>query len=254
MPRRSSSPTMKDIARRARVSIGTVSRVLNRHQDVDEALKTRVEAVARKVGYQFSDRTRSAVHTKSRIIGLIHCNDFALSAAQSLLLLGIEEHCSSRGYYLLFARHNHAPETSVAELKIPAIVQTPGLADCVILAGSIERNLLAAFDRCGRRYVLLANELADSPPRSKQRVLVQYDDAGGCCEATRYLAHLGHKHIWYLGDGSRSWNRNRLSGYLRAMSELALEPYVHTIALSDDEFENGQAGVSYVLEQQWPLT
>lgn len=245
---------MRDIARRANVSIGTVSRVLNRHEDVDEELRTRVEAVARKVGYRFSARTRSVVYTKSRIIGLILCNDFGLSSAQSLLLLGIEEYCSSAGYYLLFARHSHAQGASVNGLEIPSVVQTPGLADCVILAGTIEENLLSAFDRSGLRYVLLANELADPNVRVKQRVLVQYDDAGGCYEAVRYLAQLGHKHIWYIGDASRSWNRNRLNGYIRAITELQLEQHVHTIALSDDEFENGQAGVSYITEQQWPLT
>lgn len=245
---------MKDIARRANVSIGTVSRVLNRHEDVDEELKTRVETVARKVGYRFSERTRSAVHTKSRIIGLILCNDFGLSSEQSLLLLGIEEYCSSAGYYLLFARHTHAPATAANGLEIPSVVQTPGLADCVILAGAIQENLLLAFDRCGFSYVLLANQLADPSDHGKQRVLVQYDDAGGCYEAVRYLAQLGHEDIWYIGDGSRSWNRNRLSGYIRAVSELDLEQHVHTIALSDDEFDNGLAGVSYILEQQWPMT
>ena len=38
------------------------------------------------------------------------------------------------------------------------------------------------------------------------------------------------------------------------MSHLGLEPHVHTIALSDDEFENGQAAVAYILEQGWPVT
>jgi DNA-binding LacI/PurR family transcriptional regulator len=245
---------MRDIARRANVSIGTVSRVLNRHDDVDQELRTRVEAVARKVGYRLSTRTRISVHTKSRIIGLILCNDFGLSPPQSLLLLGIEEYCSSAGYYLLFARHSHASGASATGIEIPSVVQTPGLADCVILAGSIGENLLSAFDRSGFRYVLLANELADPRPPAKQRVLVLYDDAGGCYQAVRYLAQLGHKHIWYIGDASRPWNRNRLNGYVRAISELELEQHVHTIALSDDEFENGQAAVSYIAEQKWPLT
>jgi len=69
MPRRSAFPTMREIAKRASVSIGTVSRVLNRHEDVDSELRGRVESIAREVGYEFSARTRSVVQTKSRIIG-----------------------------------------------------------------------------------------------------------------------------------------------------------------------------------------
>ena len=69
---------MKEIAARANVSIGTVSRVLNRRDDVDEKLRARVEDTARKLGYRLSARTRAAVQTQSRIIGLILCNDFGL--------------------------------------------------------------------------------------------------------------------------------------------------------------------------------
>src|SRR6476469_2062418 len=109
MKRRSSTRTMKDIAFRAKVSIGTVSRVLNRHEDVDEQLRSRVEAVVGKLGYRLNWRTRSVVHAKSRIIGLTLCNDFDLSSAQSYLLIGVEEHAADAGYDLLFARHQYSP-------------------------------------------------------------------------------------------------------------------------------------------------
>lgn len=254
MRRRSSTPTMKDIAEGANVSIGTVSRVLNRHQDVDEELRARVEAVVRKLGYQLNSRTRGVVHAKSRIIGLILCNDFGLSSAQSLLLLGVEEYCADAGYYLLFARHQFPHELDSDKLQIPGVIETPGLADCVIIAGSIHENILSAFDRHGLKYVLLANHVVDSGDHGIQNSHVRYNDAGGCYEATRYLAQLGHTHIWYIGDASKPWHKNRYMGYAKAMTELGMEPHIHTIALSDDEFENGQAAVSYILEQGWPVT
>ena len=245
---------MREIAQRASVSIGTVSRVLNRHQDVDSELRERVESVARKVGYQFSARTRNAVQTKSRIIGLILMNNPGLSSSQSLMLLGIEEYCSAAGYCLLFARHQHEPNAAAGNWEAPGIVQTPGLADCFIIAGTIHANMLQTLDEFGLRYVLLRNHLMDMPEPRAHAALVGYDDVGGCFHATRYLAQLGHRHIWYIGDGSRPWHRNRLQGYMRAIEELKLEAHVHSIALSDDEFENGHAAVSYILEQGWPMT
>jgi DNA-binding LacI/PurR family transcriptional regulator len=245
---------MREIARRAKVSIGTVSRVLNRHEDVDRELRDRVEAIAHKVGYQLAARTRGVVHAKSRIISLILLNDVGLSSAQSLLLLGVETHCSEAGYNLLFATHRHAPDATSNKLALPPVVQTPGLADCVIIIGSIHRTALNAFDQHGFRYVLLRNHLMEDAERSLGGTLVGYDDRGGCYQATKYLVQLGHKNIWYIGDESKPWHRNRLSGYSRAMAELQLEPHVHAIALSDDEFENGQAAVSYILDQGWPMT
>lgn len=254
MPRRSSSPTMREIARRANVSIGTVSRVLNRHEDVDRELRDRVEAIAQKIGYQVSARTRGVVHAKSKIIGLILMNDAGLSRAQSLVLLGVETYCSEAGYNLLFARHQHAQDVALDKIELPALVQTPGLADCIIVIGSIHTSTLKAFDEYGFRYVLLRNHLIEDAERPVKGTLVGYDDRGGCYQATKYLVQLGHKHIWYIGDQSKPWHRNRLSGYSQAMAELSLEQHIHTIALSDDEFENGQAAVSYVLDQGWPMT
>jgi LacI family transcriptional regulator len=247
-------PTMKDIATHAKVSIGTVSRVLNRHQDVDNALKTRVEAAARTLGYRLNARTRSVVHTRSRIIGLIQCNDFGLSRGQSLLLQGVEEHCTAAGYCLLFARHHFPEDISSDLLQMPSAVETPGLADCIIVAGSLPSNALAALDRHDFHYVILANHLIDEGEPAKPISYVRYEDESGSYEATRYLAQLGHTHIWYLGDAARSWHRNRYRGYCRAMAELGLEMHVHTIALADDEYENGRAAISYILEQQWPVT
>lgn len=252
--RRSATPTMKDIAERADVSIGTVSRVLNRHSDVDDQLRTRVEAVARKLGYRLRNRTLGAVQSKSRIICLIHCNDFGLSPGQTWLLLGVEQQCADAGYYLLFARFEYSGDASPNQLDVPQVVQTPGLADCVILAGVIHENLLTKFDRQGLSYVLLRNQFLASGANSKARCTVEYDEEGGCYEAVRYLAQLGHRHIWYIGDASRPSDRNHLRGYARAIADCGLEQYVHTIALSDDEFENGQAAISFIIEQGWAMT
>ncbi|MBV8898095.1 MAG: LacI family DNA-binding transcriptional regulator [Acidobacteriaceae bacterium] len=249
MPRRSSRPTMKDIAARANVSIGTVSRVLNRHQDVDSELRQRVEAVVSKLGYRLKARTRSVVHTRARIIGLILCNEFVLSAAHSLLMLGVEEYCAEAGYYLLFARHEFLPDQPVQNVSIPAVTETPGLADCVIMVGTVSSNVLAAFARRGLRYVLLANHLLSPSEQVLGRTShVRYDDELGCYEATKYLAQLGHSQICYIGDDSRPWHISRYEGYQRAMGELGLESNAHKIALSDDDFENGQAAISYILD------
>jgi DNA-binding LacI/PurR family transcriptional regulator len=252
--RRSATPTMKDIAEHARVSIGTVSRVLNRHQDVDKALRTRVESAVRTLGYRLNARTRGVVHTRSRIIGLIQCNDFGLSLAQSLLLQGVEEYCTASGYCLLFARHRFPTDVAPETLRMPSAIETPGLADCVIVAGSIAANALAALNAHDFNYVVLANHLIDQAEPGASSSYVRYDDENGCYEATRYLAQLGHSQILYLGDKSRPWHANRFKGYSRAMAELGLDPHVHTIALADDEYENGQAAISYILEQQWPIT
>jgi DNA-binding LacI/PurR family transcriptional regulator len=166
----------------------------------------------------------------------------------------VEEYCASAGYCLLFARHRFPADVDPDALQMPSVIETPGFADCMIVAGSISPNVLSALDKHEFNYVLLANHLAENGTDKLRCSYVRYDDENGCCEATRYLAQLGHSQIWYIGDASRPWNRSRYKGYARAMAELSLEPHAHTIALSDDEYENGLAAISYILEQRWPVT
>jgi LacI family transcriptional regulator len=244
MPRRAAGPTVRDIAHKAKVSVGTVSRVLNRANDVDARLRSHVETVARRLGYELSTRTRKVVHTQPRTVALVLCEDSSINSAQAQLLLGAEGYLSSAGYSLLFARHGNGAD-------IPAALQTPGLASCIILTGSIQRAFLESLERHGLRYVLLQNHFVDS---GSAHLPVSFDDADGAAQATRYLAELGHRDIWFISDAARSWHTNRLHGYLHAVRQRGLEPHVHTIALADDEFENGRAALTHILDRQWPMT
>lgn len=253
--RASSAPTIKDVAWCAEVSVGTVSRVLKGMPDVDAELKRRVEEAIRDLGYRSSGfRLATARREQARVIAFVLCNESGLSAAHEHLLLGIEEYCSEAKYCLLFARHQYEPNADPIELQLPEVLLNDGLAECVIVAGRNYDNFLSALDAKGISYVLLANHIAHSQPQPEHKNQVRYNDFGGFQEATNYLIQLGHKHIWYIGDTSRPWFLNRYEGYLAAMASHGLEPRAHTVALSDDPYENGQAAVSYILEQNWPLT
>ncbi len=245
--------TIKDVAKKAAVSIGTVSRVLNGHQDVDSGLRTRVQTAMKDLHYRPSLRAQSFVRDRSQVIGFVVSNRHSFTPFHSLLLIGVEEYCTEAGYYVQFARHQYLGEVAAADLALPSILQDRGLSDSIILAGTNHANLVEALDRSGLRYVVLANNLfgyEGRPPVNR----VRYDDAGGVAEATRYLAQLGHRDIWYLGDDSEPWHATREEAYRRVMSDLSLEPRVHALAVSDDSFENGHAAVSLLVEQRLPVT
>ncbi|MGD0775021.1 MAG: LacI family DNA-binding transcriptional regulator [Candidatus Solibacter sp.] len=248
-----SRATIKDVAKRAAVSIGTVSRVINGHQDVEAGLRTRVESAMKDLHYRPSLRAQSFVRDRSPVIGFVVSNRHSFNTFHALLLLGVEEYCSQSGYYVLFSRHQYVAEAAPADLALPGILQNRGLSDSIILAGTNHANLLDALDRSGLRHVILANSLFGGetrPPLNR----VRYDDAGGVAEATRYLAQLGHRDIWYIGDDSEPWHKTRQEAYRRVISELSLEPHIHAIAVSDDPFENGHAAVSLLIEHGSPVT
>jgi DNA-binding LacI/PurR family transcriptional regulator len=251
--RQSSSPTVKDIANRASVSIGTVSRVLNDHSDVGTSLRDRVEAAIRELGYRAPVRPESS-RQQSRAIGFLLCNGAGINPIHAHLLLGIEQFCSDAGYYTIFTRYMYTPDQKPEEFELPDFLLQRHLVDCVIVAGANYSNFLRTLNDAKIRYVLLGNHMVGVPPNESHVNQVRYDDYGGCFEAARYLIQLGHKHIWYIGDTSLPWFLNRYEGYASAMKSADLEPHAHTYSLADDPFENGHAAVSYILERKYPVT
>jgi DNA-binding LacI/PurR family transcriptional regulator len=160
MGRRSSAfPKIKDVADRASVSIGTVSRVLNGHQDVGNELQERVQRAIRELGYLPDARAQNFVREHSRIIGLVMCNGGGFNSVHAYLLLGVEEACAEADYYLLFARQQYDAQIKPGDLQLSGFIQARGLADCLILTGTIYANLLHALDGAGVTYVTLANHV-----------------------------------------------------------------------------------------------
>jgi DNA-binding LacI/PurR family transcriptional regulator len=255
MGRRSSAfPKIKDVADRASVSIGTVSRVLNGHQDVGNELQARVQRAIRELGYLPDARAQNFVREHSRIIGLVMCNGAGFNSVHAYLLLGIEEACAEADYYLLFARHQYEPHVQSGDLQLSGLIQARGLADCLILTGTIYANFLHALDAAGLTYVTLANHVVGQHSKKAGKNQVRYNDSEGFENATRYLIQLGHKHIWYIGDISKPWFQQRHEGYAKAMAENSLEPRAHTVAIDDESFQNGHAAAAFIIEQGWPMT
>jgi LacI family transcriptional regulator len=62
--------TIEDVARRAQVSISTVSRVINRPQMVSEATRTRVETVIKQLAFRPNAYAQGLMRSRSDLRGL----------------------------------------------------------------------------------------------------------------------------------------------------------------------------------------
>jgi LacI family transcriptional regulator len=133
------------------------------------------------------------------------------------------------------------------------VLRAHGVADCLILAGTNYPNLLAGLDQMGIPYVLLGNNLVSPEPHAPFDQ-VRFDDTRAACDAVRHLIELGHRDIWFIGDVSWPWYRNRYEGYLRAMREAGLQPRGQTAGLSDDRFTNGELSAEMIVAQRLPVT
>jgi DNA-binding LacI/PurR family transcriptional regulator len=245
--------TIKDVAKQAGVSVGTVSRVINGRPDVNAKLREKVERVIREMNFRPNARAQNLGRNASPVISFILSNRSVLHPFHARVLQGVEEYCAQAGYFVVFARFDYSKDTAVETLQLPGVLQSHGIADCVIAAGTNYGNFLEALDQLGMKYVSLGNNLItdeERPPMNQ----VRFDDYGGAVEATRYLMQLGHRDIYFVGDTSLPWCYNRYEAFSKTMSEAGLVPRGFTTGLADDHFLNGLNSVSFLLEQGRPMT
>ena len=169
------------------------------------------------------------------------------------LLLGAEQYCEERGYFLVFKRFDYSSEAPIAGFKLPELLREHGIADCLILAGTNYPNLIEATERAGIPYVFFGTNLVGPAPNPGFDQ-ARSSEVSGAREATRYLVRLGHQRICYIGDISQPWFERRYCAYVEVMTGAGLEPVAQTVGLSPDNFHNGFSSAEAVLESGLPIT
>ena len=235
------------------MSVGTVSRVLNSHPDVGAGLRHKVEKAIEDLKYRPNIRAQSLSRKSSPVISFILSNRAFIHPFHSRILQGVEEYCEQSGYFVLFAKFDYAGDTEPSALRLPRLLQSHGVADCIIVAGTNYGNFLQVLDELRLKYVVLGNNLIDSAERSPLNQ-VRFDDTAGAIEAVSYLIQLGHRDIWFIGDVSTPWCHSRHQGYLRAMQNAGLEPRAMTVGLSTDQSLDGFRSAEFILQNAFPAT
>ena len=245
--------TIREVASRAGVAVGTVSRVVNNRPDVNPKLRERVLRALKELNYRPNASAQSLARNSSALVSFILSNRDFLHPFHSRVLEGVEEYSVEAGYFVVYTRFRYSPTVGAADLQLPSVLQSHGVADCVILAGANYENFTKSLDKKGINYVLLANNLLTQEP-SPTYDRVRFDDVAGAAEATRYLLALGHKHIFFIGETALPWYRDRYQGYSKAMMEAGLKPWAQTLGLSDNPFFNGTKSIQLALEQKRDVT
>lgn len=241
--------TIRDLAREANASLGTVCRVLQGKPNVNPELRSRVEEVAARLGYRQA-KPAPSTGDGSPFLAFLLANRGFLHPVHSRILEGVEEHCEEAGAFVIYSHLQYRPDEPFQSLRLPRVVRSFA-ADCLILAGTNYGNLTDAFDHASIPYVYLGNNLNGREDTANG---VFWDDKGGAAAATQYLIELGHQDIWYLGDTTKSWLRRPFEGYALEMQRAGLAVRAQTAALASDPVSNGRASMEMLLEQRVPFT
>jgi len=208
-------PSVRDVAERAGVSVGTVSHALNHPERVADSTLERVRAAIAELGFVRSETARRLRHGGSSLVGvLVHdiSNPFFTEAAR-----GIEDRLREDNRVPMLGSTDSDPDRErelmslLAGLDVRGVIVTPStstLDNLAVLAGR------------GIRIVLM-----DHPPISEELPTVSGDDVAGARAAVAHLVELGHRRIGFVnGPLSVRQSIDRRDGVLAALSEAGLDP------------------------------
>ena len=203
--------TMKDIARRANVSVATVSAVINQSRFVSKELEERVKQVIRDLDYRPNDLARALRQNLSRTIAYVLpsiTNPFFPE-----MLKGLQERMFANGYSVIVCNTDGDP----ARLKSYGLLFLTNRVDGVVVSSPGSAQLQQIVQELGNANVPVTVLHGPRSLNKADRVLT--DDEEGGYQGTRHLISLQHKRIAFLGVQASTTSRFREAGYQRAMSE-----------------------------------
>lgn len=199
------NPTIKDVAQRAGVSVGTVSRVLAKNKTVSEDIRAKVEATIEAIGYHPNILGRSLRLAKTDIIGLVVpdiTNPFFAELAKHVEMLA-----SAEGYSVLLANTHDDPEAEKRQIetllgRLPAGLILVPVSNSLV-DGLVDRTRTVTVDR----------------PLSGH-ALVSVDNRQGGYLAADHLLAFGHRRLCYIsGPSSTQVSGERRDGFVQRLDE-----------------------------------
>ncbi len=182
---------MHDVARVARVSHQTVSRVVNDHPHVRPATKERVQRAIAQLGYRRNAAARSLVTRRSGVIGLLTPRSHLYGPTSSMI--AVEVAAREAGYFVSLAS---VADTSAAALGAAVEHFKDQAAEAVVLIAP-EREWLTAA-RIVAVDMPVVTMCADYRAARPSVATVALDNRAGARLVMEHLLRLGHHDIAFV--------------------------------------------------------
>jgi LacI family transcriptional regulator len=204
---------MKQVAKRAGVSISTVSHVINNTRAVSDEVRTRVQGIVDELRYVPSAVARSLKNDKTHTIGVLVPNSSNPYFAE--LIRWIEDAAFELGYHIILCNTHGGDRKQTAYLRLLMEKRIDGL---VLVASGADNAQELLLRHENVPIIQLERAL---PGLGADLVLAGQEE--GAWLATRHLIELGHRAIACVsGPADLPRSRERVGGFLRAMREAGL--------------------------------
>lgn len=248
--------TAKEVARRAEVSVGTVSRVFNNHSNVSEELRQHVLKVAADLGYTRPGSL--AGWTPGQVIKEICFLQYQkkeavssppLDSAWVSIFSGVEREARRATIKLTYRVLLEEEASSQQLLPFLAEARPGGL----LLVGPAPRETVRMLQSTGLPMILVNQSFPDFSP-SIDAILG--DNLQGTRLAMEHLLEMGHRRIAFIGgEGPTQSHKSyaiqqRWSSYCMTLLDYGLSIDPALVEASDQSIESGYVACQHLLARQ----
>jgi LacI family transcriptional regulator len=236
--------TIQDIAKRAKVSISTVSRVLNDGQTVAEAKRAAVLNAMAELNYQPNIFAQGLASGQSMTLGVL--SPYLNSPFYGDVMHGVLRGLAGSGYSPIYAEGNWNPTQEKQTLQTLLTRRVDGL---IVLGGAILTQELEQI-REQIPLIVVGRWIPSLPDQC-----IYFNNFAGAYQATRYLIEQGHRRIVHItGILSHQDGQERLEGYQQALAEAGIEPDPQFIIEGDYTEKSGLLAVQTLILRGQPFS
>lgn len=232
--------TIVDVARKAGVSISTVSRVLNGKGNVDPVLATKVSRAAKQLNYSPNRVARSLRLRHNRVWALV-ISDIRTGPFFADVVRGVEDGAHESGYSMFLCNADEDPSKEAGYLQLAVAENVAGV---ILTPSSAATDLKPLFD-AGIHVVLVDRKLPGT-----QADTVVADNIAGATQAVEHLLANGYRRIACIsGPLTTTTGSERLLGYRMALERARLPVDDALIRVADFREEGGHQAINELLAQ-----
>ena len=188
--------TIKDVAKKANVSISTVSYALNGKKNISEETRKRVLKVVEELGYRPNGIARNLKMQKNNMIAVI-VNEFYGPIYQEILR-GISFEAKKSNYEVI------AVESFSSKSKITKVLSQRLVDGAIILASYIEDKTIEEFASEKFPIVVLDRQI---PGEHIESILIDNEDAA--YKVVNYFYEKGYRKVGFLGGPKDSYDNKK---------------------------------------------